>query len=713
MENILSRSSEFQKKSEKEIKIKKEAMTSSVIVLKQVGPITRRLLESLSIYTIQDLLLHLPSSYQNRTQVRAINSLCNGDQAVIEGKIHLISTTYGHRRNLICSISDGTGSLILRFYHFTIQQQQKLKIGFQLRCFGNIRKNYQGRLEMIHPEYQIVEKSIPLVMEHYLTPVYPTIKGLSQTKWRYLISQALEYLKKPDFIKELLPEVIRIRFHFPTLIEALFYIHNPPRHAPIKLLQVNQHQSQQRLAFEELLAQQIILQKWRFLVRTQSAPMLIKNNWQEKLCCTLTFKLTSAQNRVIKEINQDLIKSKPMLRLLQGDVGSGKTIVAAMAILKAAENGYQSAIMAPTALLAEQHYQNFQRWLCPFGIRVGWLVGNVTHVTRKKTLKEIASGRLSVIIGTHALFQQTVVFCQLALIVIDEQHRFGVHQRLALKKKSPEHYHPHQLIITATPIPRTLAMISYANLDISTIDEQLPGRKPIITILTSNVHRDDIIKRIEKHCEYGQQVYWVCTLITNSKISQCEAAETTYKKLRQSFTNLNVGLIHRRLAKDKKNNVMIAFKMGKIDLLVATTVIEVGVDVPNASLMIIDNVERLGLVQIHQLRGRVGRGEHKSYCILLYQEPLSKNARARLALLRDTQDGFLVAQRDLELRGPGELLGTRQSGLYHFRIANLVQHQNLLPAVRKIAILILQRYPALIKQLLSRWVKEVNTIIQV
>ena len=710
---MLSCSSVFQNKSEQRIKSKKRVLISSIIALKQIGPETCKLLANLNIHTIQDLLFHLPSSYQDRTQMRAISTVRNGDQAVVEGSIHFTTITYGLRRNLMCSISDKTGSLILRFYHFNLRQQRQLKVGFQLRCFGNVRQNYKGRLEMIHPEYRIVDESTPFIMGEHLTPVYPTIKGLSQTKWRHLTSQSLEYLKRPGFMKELLPETIRIQFHLPTLIEALFYVHYPPRHTSIELLQASKHQSQQRLAFEELLAQQISLQQWRSLIKKQPAPALIKNNWQEKLFCALTFKLTSAQKRAIKEINQDLIKSKPMLRLVQGDVGSGKTIVAAMAILKVVENGYQSAVMAPTELLAEQHYLDFQRWFYPFGIRVGLLAGSVTHLTRNRTLQEIASGQLSVVIGTHALFQETVSFCQLALIVIDEQHRFGVHQRLSLKEKSPDNCHPHQLIMTATPIPRTLAMISYADLDISIIDERPLGRKPITTILVSNIRRNDIIKRIKRNCECGEQVYWVCTLIADSEMLQCEAAETTYKKLRQLFTNLRVGLIHGRLTKDEKNNVMMAFKAGKIDLLVATTVIEVGLDVPNASLIVIDNAERLGLAQIHQLRGRVGRGEHKSYCVLLYQAPLSKNARSRLALLRDTQDGFLVAQKDLELRGPGELLGTRQSGLFHFRIANLVRHQHLLPAVRKAAILVLQQYPALINQLLNRWLKEVNKVIQV
>lgn len=704
---MLSRTPGVQDKPERRI------LTSPITALKRVGSATRELLANLNIHTIQDLLFHLPSRYQDRTRVTAIGAIRHGDQVVVEGKIQLATIAYGGRRNLMCSISDGTGSLILRFYHFNYQQQRQLKMGLRVRCFGNVRRNYQGRMEMIHPEYRIVDESTPLIPEDRLTPIYPTTKGLSQTKWRHLINQSLNYLKDPNFVEELLPEKIRTPLRLPTLTEALFYVHSPPHNAPVDLLQASKHPSQQRLAFEELVAQQLGLQQWRLLIRTQPAPILIKNNWQEKLKRALTFELTSAQKRVIGEINQDLSKPKPMLRLLQGDVGSGKTIVAAMAILKAVENGYQSAIMAPTELLAEQHYQVFQRWFSPLGIRVGWLAGSLTPSAREKTLQEIASGQLSVIIGTHALFQAAVTFQQLAFIVIDEQHRFGVHQRLALKEKATPNYHPHQLIMTATPIPRTLAMTAYADLDFSIIDEQPPGRKPITTVLISNSRRDKVIERIKKNCEQGKQVYWVCTLITDSEVLQCETAEATFKKLQQSFTNLSVGLIHGRLTKEEKDVVMGAFKNGDIDLLVATTVIEVGVDVPNASLMVIENSERLGLAQIHQLRGRVGRGEQKSYCVLLYQEPLSKNARARLTLLRDTQDGFLVAQKDLELRGPGELLGARQSGLFRFRIADVIRHQHLLPAVRKAAFLILRRYSEFTPRLLNRWLKEADKVVQV
>ena len=688
-------------------------LISLVTELKRVGPAARESLANLNIYTIQDLLFHFPSHYQDHTQVTPIGVVRHGNKVVVEGKIQLTEITHSRRRNLMCSISDGTGSLILRFYHFNPQQQQQLKKGLLLRCFGSIRRNYQGYFEMIHPEYRMAHKSVSIITEKYLTPIYLTTPKLTQKNWRDWINQALDHLNNLNLFEELLPKEVRIQWQLPTLTEALFYIHSPPRDAPISLLQAGKHPAQQRLAFEELVAQQISLRKWRFLERMYSAPALITNSWQEKLRRMLTFELTTAQNRVIEEINQDLVRSKPMLRLVQGDVGSGKTIVAAMAILKAAENNYQGAIMVPTELLMEQHFQTFQCWFCPLGIRVGWLAGSLTTSAREKVLQEIASGQLKVIIGTHALFQQVVTFHNLALIVIDEQHRFGVHQRLALKEKASKNYHPHQLIMTATPIPRTLAMTAYADLDISVIDERPAGRQPVTTVLIASTRRDRVIERIKKNCESGRQVYWVCTLITNSKTLQFEAAEVTYQKLKQSLSDLKIELIHGRLSKNKKDKIMVEFKVGAIDLLVATTVIEVGVDATNVSLMVIENSERLGLAQIHQLRGRIGRGKEESYCVLLYQAPLSKNAKARLALLRDIQDGFLVAEKDLELRGPGELLGTRQSGLFSFRIANLIHHQQLLPAVRETAILIMQCYPNLISRLINRWLKEDDKITQV
>lgn len=680
-----------------------------VTTLKRVGPRTRELLANLDIHTVQDLLFHLPLRYEDRTRLTPIGALCQGDQVVIEGKIQMASVAYGRRRSLVCHIRDKTGSLILRFYHFNAKQQQQLMARHLLvRCFGTVRQNYQGRLEMVHPEYRLVDELAPLNLEDRLTPVYPTTKGLTQTKWRDLMAQSLAFLKKPDFIEELLPKSLRDQFQLPELKEALLYVHCPPREASIDLLQAKKHPTQRRLIFEELLAQQVGLQRLRLCVRMHSAPALntAKNNGQDQLRRTLPFQLTKAQQRTIAEINQDLATSRPMLRLVQGDVGSGKTIVAAMAIVKTVENGYQSAVMAPTELLAEQHYQAFRHWLEPLGIRVGWLAGSLNDSARENALRKIASGENQVIIGTHALFQESVKFHRLALIVIDEQHRFGVHQRLALKEKGLiGNDHPHQLIMTATPIPRTLSMTAYADLDVSIIDELPPGRKPITTVLIPSRRREAVIERVKQNCKAGKQAYWVCTLIDDSEVLQCEAAEVTHKKLQQSLKNLKVGLIHGRLNKDEKNAVMVAFKSGEIDLLVATTVIEVGVDVPKATLMVIENSERLGLAQIHQLRGRIGRGEHKSFCVLFYQPPLSRQAKERLSILRASQDGFAIAEKDLELRGAGELLGTRQAGLFRFRIADIVRDQSLLPLVQKMSELMVQQCETQADRLLSRWLK--------
>lgn len=680
----------------------------SVATLKRVGLDTQQLLANLNIHTIQDLLFHLPLRYQDRTRLTPITAVRHGNQVFVEGKIQLANVVYARQRNLICRISDDTGSLLLRFYHLHSKQQEKLmKVGLTLRCFGSVRKNYQGYLEMEHPEYQIIDAGVSLVLEDYLTPIYPTKKGLRQTRWRHLMAQALEYLKKTDNIEELLPESLRKSFQLPTLAEALAYVHHPPRGAPINLLQARKHPAQQRLAFEELLAQQAGLQRLRLLVKTYHAPILeSKINWQEKLRKALPFQLTAAQQRVVEEINRDLSMPNPMLRLVQGDVGSGKTIIAAMSVIKVVENSYQSAIMAPTELLAEQHYQAFQRWFKPLGVNVGWLSGSVNNAARQETLRKITSGEYQVMVGTHALFQEAVIFRNLALVVIDEQHRFGVHQRLALKEKGfMDNNHPHQLIMTATPIPRTLAMTAYADLDVSIIDELPPGRKPITTVIISNTRREKVIEGIKKICEQGKQAYWVCILIEKSETLQCETAKAIYKSLQQLLTNLKIGLIHRRLNKNEKEAVMTAFKVGKIDLLVATTIIEVGVNVPNASLMVIENAERLGLTQIHQLRGRVGRGKDKSYCILLYQKPLSNNARNRLSLLRDSQDGFFIAQKDLAFRGAGEFFGTRQAGLFRFRIADVVRDFHLLPSVQKMSSLIVQYYPYIIDRLLTRWLK--------
>ncbi|AKQ33865.1 ATP-dependent DNA helicase RecG [Candidatus Coxiella mudrowiae] len=687
-----------------------------VASLRGVGRKTTELLASLNIRTLQDLLFHLPLRYEDRTRLTSLGALRHADQTTIEGFIEFTNINYGRRRSLHCCIGDGTGSLILRFYHFNSQQyQQLMKRGLRLRCFGTARQNYQGRLEMVHPEYRVVDATIPIPTEENLTAVYPTTKGLPQAKLRDLLSQALNYLKKPDVLEELFSESLRQEFNLPTLIASLLYVHCPPSNAPLKLLKAGKHPAQQRLIIEELVAQQIELLKLRSRAKMYLAPVLnLEAEKENKLRQALPFKLTAAQERVISEINEDLKRSHPMQRLVQGDVGSGKTIVAAMAIIKVVENGYQCAVMVPTEILAEQHHRAFQKWLNPLGIQVGWLTGSLNNSAREQTLQKIRQGEDQVIVGTHALFQEDVAFLKLGLIVIDEQHRFGVHQRLALKEKGNNNsIYPHQLIMTATPIPRTLALTAYANFDVSTIYELPSGRKPITTVLMSNARRNEVIARIKQNCEQGKQAYWVCTLIEDSEMVQCEAAEATYQKLRQLLNHLTVGLIHGRLSRNEKDAVMMDFKAGGIDLLVATTVVEVGVDVPNASLIIIENAERLGLAQIHQLRGRVGRGKDKSYCVLLYQKPLSQYARDRLILLRNSQDGFVVAQKDLELRGPGELLGTRQAGMLAFRITDLIRDQCLLSRAQSVATRMLEQYPLQATRLLQRWLRNAETYVEV
>lgn len=686
--------------------------------LKGVGPRVMDHLSRLSVYTVEDLLFHLPLRYQDRTRISPIGSLRAGDQILIEGTIELGNVVFRGRRNLLCRVTDGTGNILLRFFHFTREQQQRLTTpGVALRCFGTVRSNYQGGLEIIHPEYRQLNAAVELPLEDCLTPIYPTTKGLQQIALRKLMDQALSLLEQAKLI-ELLPEKLLTQFQLPSLRSALYYVHRPPPKASTELLQSGQHPAQQRLAFEELVAHQLGLRRLRDRVKHQAAPVLVSNNskikLQQQLINALPFQLTNAQLRVIAEIHQDLEKPHPMLRLVQGDVGSGKTIVAMMAILAAIEAGCQAAIMAPTELLAEQHLQSFKNGLMPLGIRVGWLTGSQTRRERQPVLEKLKLGEIQVVIGTHALFQKDVLFYNLALIVVDEQHRFGVNQRLALKNKGIfDGCHPHQLIMTATPIPRTLAMTAYADLDVSVIDELPPGRKPVTTLLVSNERRNIIVERIRQSCQSQRQAYWVCTLVEDSEVLQCEAAEATCEKLKKALPNIRIGLVHGRIKAQEKEITMSAFKAGEIDLLVATTVIEVGVDVPNASLMVIENPERLGLSQLHQLRGRIGRGTLASHCVLLYQKPLSKTARQRLAILRRTNDGFVIAQEDLLLRGPGEVLGTRQAGLLQLQVADLLRDKKLLPAVREAGDLIVQQYPGRVHPLMRRWLVDTEQYFSV
>ncbi|WP_323912589.1 ATP-dependent DNA helicase RecG [Aeromonas caviae] len=669
--------------------------------LKGVGSKMLEKLERLGLATVQDLLFHLPLRYEDRTQVWPIGDLPPGLHGAVEGEIQDTQLVMGRRRMLVCRISDGTGSLTLRFFNFTAAQKNSLAQGRLIRCFGETRPGKYG-LEMAHPEYKLLGEEQAGQTEEALTPVYPTTEGLRQLTLRSLTDQALAQLDLYG-VEELLPAGL-----YPQQIDlaaALKLLHRPPPSVALALLESGQHPAQQRLVLEELLAHNLSVLKVRAQAQTQlaralkPAPKLV-----EQLLGALPFTPTGAQSRVVAEIARDLQQSHPMMRLVQGDVGSGKTLVAALAALQAIGNGCQVGLMAPTELLAEQHAINFARWLEPLGIKVGWLAGKQKGKAREEALAAIADGSVKMVVGTHAIFQEQVVFQRLALVIIDEQHRFGVHQRLALREKGErEGVHPHQLIMTATPIPRTLAMTAYADLDTSIIDELPPGRTPITTVALPDSRRQDVIERVRLACEEGKQAYWVCTLIEESEVLECQAAEDTAAELQTLLPGLHIGLVHGRMRPVEKQRVMEEFKAGILQLLVATTVIEVGVDVPNASLMIIENPERLGLAQLHQLRGRVGRGSVASHCVLLYHAPLSKTAQSRLGVLRETNDGFLIAQRDLELRGPGELLGTRQTGLADLKIADLVRDQPLIPQVQKMARFLMDKHPAHVEPLIRRW----------
>lgn len=680
--------------------------------LKRVGPSVADKLARLNIFTIQDLLFHLPLRYQDRTRVVPIGRLRQSAEAVVEAEVLLTDIKYGRRRMLLSKISDGTGFLTLRFFHFNATQQKGLAPGTRIRCFGEARYSGQG-LEMVHPEYQIIkpnEKFDEPATEPYLTAIYPTTEGFRQFSFRALLDQLVIDSKTLMFdVPEWLPLTLLQRMNFPPLAEAIAYVHKPPLDAAVDVLTNGQHRCQQRLAFEELLAHQLSMRRLRIKYQQHQAPNFnVESKMSLQLQAQLPFSLTNAQRRVYSEILRDISSKQPMLRLIQGDVGSGKTIVAALAALHAVETGYQAAIMAPTELLAYQHFQNFCQWLLPLGLSIEWLSGKLKGKARVTALRNISNGPAQVIIGTHALFQEDVAFNKLGLIVVDEQHRFGVHQRMALRNKGKQvqesvEVYPHQLIMTATPIPRTLAMTAYADLDCSIIDELPPGRTQVQTVVMEDDRRMEVVERVYQSCQASRQAYWVCTLIEESEALQCQAAEDTADQLRQELPDIGIGLVHGRMKPDEKKRVMQEFKNGSIDLLVATTVIEVGVDVPNATLMIIENAERLGLSQLHQLRGRVGRGDKQSACVLLYHSPLSQHAKERLAVIRATSDGFVVAQRDLEMRGPGELLGTRQTGLEQFHIADLQRDQELLPEVIKTANELFNNYPASVDAIIQRW----------
>lgn len=684
--------------------------TVSITTLKGVGPKLAERLAQLHILTVHDLLFHLPFRYEDRTKIYSIASVSADDHVLIEGKI-LSTQIIGAKQVLRCVIADESGATIdLVFFYFTKMHENRLKNSRErLRCFGEVRRGFSGQLEMVHPEYafaKFVTDNSALQLSPCLSPVYSTTKGVAQITWRKLMRQALALLQKNTFLPELLPDAIRQQFQLMSLNDALSAVHFPTVDMNQDELLQGRHPVQQRLIFEELLAHQTSLQELRQCAKNKISIALPRSQQMEKFfLAQLPFQLTNAQVRVANEICEDLLCATPMLRLVQGDVGSGKTVVACVAALQAIEVGYQVALMAPTEILSEQHFRNFLKWLSPFNISVELLTGQLSASQQQGIKSRLESGDIQLIIGTHALFQNTVQFKNLALFIVDEQHRFGVHQRLALiEKGSKAGYFPHQLIMTATPIPRTLAMTAYADLDLSLIDELPPGRKPIATALICSSRRDEIIARVRVNCASKKQAYWICTLIDESDALQCQAAETTAQYLQQSLHQLRVGLVHGRLKSEEKNAVMTAFSQGEIDLLVATTVVEVGVDVPNASLMIIENPERLGLAQLHQLRGRIGRGSDASFCVLLYQNPLSSLAKKRLSVMRETQDGFVIAEQDLQMRGPGDVLGARQSGLMQLRVADLMRDQHLLPAVQIVSQELAQHYPDIISLLAQRWI---------
>ncbi|NRH27663.1 ATP-dependent DNA helicase RecG [Pseudomonas sp. MS19] len=675
-----------------------------VTALKGVGAAMQEKLTKVGLENLQDVLFHLPLRYQDRTRIVPIGSLRPGQDAVVEGTVTGADIAMGKRRSLLVRLNDGTGTLSLRFYHFSNAQKEGLKRGTHLRCYGEVRPGSSG-LEIYHPEYRALSGETQIAVEQTLTPIYPTTEGLTQQRLRQLSELALARLG-PHSLPDWLPEELAKEYQLGPLAEAIRYLHRPPADADIEELAEGRHWAQHRLAFEELLTHQLSLQRLRESVRAQQAPQLpVASKLPAQFLHNLGFEPTGAQKRVGAEIAYDLAQDEPMLRLVQGDVGSGKTVVAAFAALQALEAGYQVALMAPTEILAEQHFINFSKWLQPLGLEVAWLAGKLKGKARAAALEQIASGA-PMVVGTHALFQDEVKFHKLALVIIDEQHRFGVQQRLALRKKGVEaRLCPHQLIMTATPIPRTLAMSAYADLDTSILDELPPGRTPVNTVLIADSRRIEVIERVRTACNEGRQAYWVCTLIEESEELTCQAAETTFEDLAAALGGLNVGLIHGRMKPAEKAAIMEQFKQGALQLLVATTVIEVGVDVPNASLMIIENPERLGLAQLHQLRGRVGRGSAASHCVLLYHPPLSQLGRERLGIMRETCDGFLIAEKDLEIRGPGEMLGTRQTGLLQFKVADLMRDADLLPAVRDASMSLLQQWPQHVSPLLDRWLR--------
>ncbi|CEO37846.1 DNA helicase RecG [Photobacterium kishitanii] len=677
--------------------------TIALTELAGVGAKMAEKLHKIGLNNVQDVLFHLPLRYEDRTRIWPINRVAPGQFLTVQGEVSHCSIQFGKRKMLTVKIGDTTGSVTLKFFNFNAAMKNNFSNGKQVKAYGEIKGSQFG-LEIIHPDYRIFSEPTELSVEETLTPVYPTTDGLRQATLRNLTDQALNLLEK-SAVTELLPTGLYDQQM--TLAQALQVMHRPTADISLEQFDAGKHPAQKRLILEELLAQNLSMLALRSKGQQhQSWSLAPQDSLKLQLLASLPFTPTGAQQRVVADIEADLAKSQPMMRLVQGDVGSGKTLVAALAALRAIEHGYQVALMAPTELLAEQHALNFAQWLNPMGIEVGWMAGKLKGKAREKELIRIANGDAKMVVGTHALFQDQVVFNNLALIIIDEQHRFGVHQRLDLREKgAASGYYPHQLVMTATPIPRTLAMTAYADMDTSVIDELPPGRTPIQTVALPDSRRPQIIERIRAACQQeGRQTYWVCTLIDESEVLEAQAASDTADELTRLLPELSVGLVHGRMKPKEKQAIMASFKAGEIDLLVATTVIEVGVDVPNASLMVIENPERLGLAQLHQLRGRVGRGEIASHCVLLYHAPLTKTAQKRLAVLRESSDGFVIAQRDLEIRGPGELLGTKQTGIADFKVADLIRDQYLIPQVQKLARYIHDQYPDNATAIIDRWI---------
>ena len=673
---------------------------AAVHQLQGVGNAAAALLEKLNIFTTDDLLFHLPRDYEDRSTIIAMNQLTAGRSYLLEGTVKSVDFPPGKRKSMAALLEDDFGKVTLRFYHIYKGITDRAKMGSRLRAFGEVRVGARG-LEMYHPELQLITEHSPLPQTQ-LTAVYPATDGLTQPKLREYVRQALE--KHADELPELLPRQFSNGY---ALRDALDYIHHPPVNANMLQLAQGSHPAQQRLIFEELVAHQVSLLTRRAYMQQIEAPSFSPSQrYAKALLASLPFAMTGAQKRVSKEIAADLKQNKPMLRLVQGDVGAGKTLVAGVAACHALEEGWQVALMAPTEILAEQHYLNFKRWFEPLGLNVAWLSGKQKGKARVAAEQVIRDGSAHLVVGTHALFQENVEFAKLGLVIIDEQHRFGVDQRLALRNKGLDGMSPHQLVMTATPIPRTLAMSAYGDLDTSIIDELPPGRTPIQTVTIPLDRREEVLQRIATNCAEGKQAYWVCTLVEQSETLDAQAAEATFAEIKERFPELNIGLVHGKMKADEKQAVMQEFKDNKLQLLIATTVIEVGVDVPNASIMVIENAERLGLSQLHQLRGRVGRGAKASFCALLYKNPLSQNGQERLRIMRETNDGFIIAEKDLELRGPGELLGTKQTGDMGFRVAKLERDDHLLNQAHYVAQQMLKDYPKQADALLKRWLPE-------